>query len=248
MRVFAFIAVLVTAALLVRGMGDLPNYGDRKAPAISGPIAQHFFHEIENETAVPNMVTAVLADYRGYDTLFETVVIFTAGIAILAVLKGVPPLNRPGRPKEEPNDHIIQTTCRLLVPVIQVFALYVLAHGHHSPGGGFQGGVIMGASFILLALAHDLPTTLKRFPRRRFLLVATAGILIFAGFGLAAMALDRNFLDYSALHQIGLGASEVKARYHSMLGVEIGVFFTCAAIMFGIYSLLSTRGAMKEGL
>ena len=115
-------------------------------------------------TLVPNMVTAVLADYRGYDTMFETVVVFIAGIAIFSIL-GVGTMKeaREGRVSPPaylgviaPRDLIIRITCRLLVPVIQIFALYVLAHGHHSPGGGFQGGVIMAASFIMMDLSSDL--------------------------------------------------------------------------------------------
>lgn len=248
MRTIAFIAVAVTAILLFRGMDDLPQYGEFDAPVNSGPLRTHYVNEIENETNVPNLVTAVLADYRAYDTMFETVVIFTAGIAIIAILKGLDPLRRKGRPEGEPDDLIIQTTCRLLVPVIQIYSLYVLVHGHYSPGGGFQGGVIMGASFILLALAHELPTTLKRFSRKSFLICATVGVFIFAGFGVVSMLLDANFLDYSVLNQLGLGKTPEYARYHSMLGVEIGVFMTCTAIMFAIYSYLSTRGALKEGL
>ncbi len=248
MRIIAFIAVCLTAILLVRGMDDLPHYGDSQSPTNAGRIGQHYIQQIENETHVPNLVTAVLADYRSYDTMFETVVIFTAGIAIIAILKGLPPLSRPGRPTTAPNDLIIQLTCRMLIPVIQLFALYVLAHGHHSPGGGFQGGVIMGASFILLALAHDLPSTLKRFSQRNFLICAALGIIIYASFGVASLLLGGDFLDYGVLHQIGLGKTEIDAHYHSMLGVEVGVFFTCTAIMFAIYAHLSSRGALKEGL
>ena len=47
---------------------------------------------------------------------------------------------------------IVKTVCRILVPFIQMFGLYVIMHGHSSPGGGFQGGVILGSSFILLSL------------------------------------------------------------------------------------------------
>ncbi|MDD4457744.1 MAG: MnhB domain-containing protein, partial [Syntrophotalea acetylenica] len=58
-------------------------------------------------------------------------------------------------------DLIVRTAVRLLVPFIQLFGLYVIVHGHYSPGGGFQGGVILGSSFILLALAFDLRTSLR---------------------------------------------------------------------------------------
>jgi len=54
------------------------------------------------------------------------------------------------------DDVIIRTVARVLIPFIQLFALYVIMHGHHSPGGGFQGGVILGASFILYLLTHGL--------------------------------------------------------------------------------------------
>ena len=81
-------------------------------------------------------------------------------------------------------DIIVTNTVRLLVPVIQIFAFYVLAHGHVSPGGGFQGGVLMGASFILVALSWDLDTALARFPLDRCTIVAGAGIILYGGIGL----------------------------------------------------------------
>ena len=87
------------------------------------------------------MVTAVLADYRGFDTMFETVVVFIAGMAVLAILKGSSgpySKNKNFTSPIEP-DLIVTNTVRLLVPVIQIFSFYVLAHGHVSPGGGFQG-------------------------------------------------------------------------------------------------------------
>jgi len=196
------------------------------------------------------MVTAVLADYRGYDTMFETVVIFTAGIAIISILRRFTSADADsGSEKvyEKRPDLIVDTTCRLMIPIIQLFALYVIAHGHHSPGGGFQGGVIFGASFILIALSRDLQAANKWVPEQRVLNLAGVGILIYAGFGLASMFLGQNFLDYAILHKI-MPASPIEARYHSMLGVEIGVAFTVTAIMYSIYSNLASKGTMKEGL
>ncbi|MBT7865808.1 MAG: hypothetical protein HN763_05535 [Opitutales bacterium] len=134
-----------------------------------------------------------------------------------------------------------------MIPIIQLFALYVVAHGHHSPGGGFQGGVIFGASFILLALARDLQAAQKWVPENRILNLAGIGIFIYSGFGFLCLLLGSNFLDYSILHKV-MGVTPIEARSHSMLGVEIGVAFTVAAIMFSIYSNLASKGEMKEGL
>lgn len=245
MRFFGLLAVLITGALLLVATSDLPSWGDPQSPSNDSGVARHYITKIDEETHVPNLVTAVLADYRGYDTLFETVVIFTAGIAIMAILRGLPAPLRTRN--EEMDDDIIRITCRLLTPIIQVFALYVLAHGHYSPGGGFQGGVIMGSSFILLALAYDLRTALHRFSEGKFIIVGALGIILYGGFGIASMILEGNFLEYRALDSI-LPGDPIMARYHSMLGVEIGVMLTVSAIMFAIYANLSTRGAFEKGL
>lgn len=250
MKTLAFIAVVLTGGLLMSAVSDFPDWGDPHSPANSYRLSQGYITETFPETSVPNMVTAVLADYRGYDTMFETVVIFTAGIAIIAILRRYGPKDKvvPEQKlyKKEP-DLIVETTCRLMIPIIQLFALYVVAHGHHSPGGGFQGGVIFGASFILLALARDLQAAQKWVPENRILNLAGIGIFIYAGFGFLCLLLGSNFLDYSILHKV-MGVTPIEARSHSMLGVEIGVAFTVAAIMFSIYSNLASKGEMKEGL
>lgn len=251
MKALAFIAVIITGFLLLQAERDFPDWGDPHSPANNYRLSQHYITQTFPETTVPNMVTAVLADYRGYDTMFETVVIFTAGIAIIGILRVYGYSRQPER--LEPNltqkrpDLIIDTTCRLLIPIIQLFALYVVAHGHHSPGGGFQGGVIFGASFILLALARDLQAAQQWVPETRVLTLAGVGIFIYAGFGVAALLLGENFLDYGILTKILPGGVE-DARSHSMLGVEIGVAFTVTAIMFSIYSSLASNGKMKEGI
>ena len=250
MKLLALISVVITGWLLLSAVGDFPDWGDPNSPANSYQLSQHFVTETFHETAVPNMVTAVLADYRGYDTMFETVVIFTAGIAIISILRKFTKDDADSGSEqvyEKRPDLIVDTTCRLMIPIIQLFALYVIAHGHHSPGGGFQGGVIFGASFILIALSRDLQAAHKWVPEQRVLNLAGIGILIYAGFGLASMFLGQNFLDYTILHKI-MPASPIEARYHSMLGVEIGVAFTVTAIMYSIYSNLASKGTMKEGL
>ncbi len=144
-------------------------------------------------------------------------------------------------------DLIVTNTVRLIVPVIQIFAFYVLAHGHVSPGGGFQGGVLMGASFILVALSWDLETALARFPMNRCIIVAAAGIILYGGIGLLSMFLGGEFLDYAELAKV-LPVSREMARYHAMLGVEIGVGLTVTAIMFALYANLSSEGKLEGGL
>ena len=81
------LAVVVTGAVLVYGTFDMPRYGDPDAP-IHRHVAPHYIEHTDDEIGVPNMVTAVLASYRGYDTWGETTVIFTAGVGVLLLLSG----------------------------------------------------------------------------------------------------------------------------------------------------------------
>lgn len=249
MKALSLIPVIAVGILLLWAAEDFPQWGDVNSPASNSPVSGHFIGNTGVDTEVPNMVTAVLADYRGFDTMFETVVVFIAGMAVIAILKGSVKGNSKRKDHEvdtEP-DLIVTNTVRLIIPVIQIFAFYVLAHGHVSPGGGFQGGVLMGASFILIALSWDLEKALLRFPVERCLFVAALGIILYAGIGLLSMFLGGEFLDYAELEKV-FPVSREMARYHAMLGVEIGVGFTVTAIMFVLYANLASEGRLKEGL
>ena len=86
MKWIALIAACLTGGLLIYGTVDMPNWGDPASPA-SLHVSPRYIEKTVEETGVPNMVTSVLADYRGYDTLGETTVIFTAGMACLLLLR-----------------------------------------------------------------------------------------------------------------------------------------------------------------
>jgi multicomponent Na+:H+ antiporter subunit B len=86
LKFFAFIVVLITGALLIYATVDMPDWGDPNSPA-NTHVSPRYLEESVEKTATPNVVTAVLADYRGYDTLGETTVIFTAGVVCILLLR-----------------------------------------------------------------------------------------------------------------------------------------------------------------
>ena len=128
---------------------------------------------------------------------------------------------------------IVKTVCRRLVPFIQLFGLYVVIHGHTSPGGGFQGGVILGASFILLAIAYGIEEMRRRFSLTALTVFTSTGVFLFAGIGVLCVLLGGNFLDYSML-------PGVEPRSLGMLGIEVGVGITVMAAMVSIFYELIT--------
>lgn len=139
------------------------------------------------------------------------------------------------------DDIIIETLSRLLTPFIQSFALYVLFLGHYSPGGGFQGGVLVAASLILLIIAFDIEETKKRFSEKFNIICNSTGVFIYAGVGLLCLLLGGNFLDYSFLSKI-LPVGPEEARSLGILGVEIGVEISVAACLVSIFIDLATKG------
>lgn len=141
---------------------------------------------------------------------------------------------------------IIRTVARVMIPFIQIYALYVIMHGHHSPGGGFQGGVILGASFILYLLTHGLDEARTRMSEIKAGLFSCIGLLIFSGIGLLCLILGSNYLDYAQLSTV-LRVIPAQARSLGILGVEIGVGIGVMAVMFSIFFDISTGGEPSEG-
>ena len=128
---------------------------------------------------------------------------------------------------------IVKTVCRVLVPFVQMFGLYVIMHGHSSPGGGFQGGVILGSSFILLSLGYDIDEVKRRFSLAALTVFTSLGVLLYAAIGLLCVILGANFLDYGIL-------PIVEPRVIGSLGIEIGVGITVMAVMVSIFHDLIT--------
>ncbi len=85
-KIMSLVLVIVTGAVLVYGAIDMPEFGDPEAPT-NKHVSPRYIEETHHDTGIHNMVTAVLASYRGYDTLGETTVIFTAGIAVILLLR-----------------------------------------------------------------------------------------------------------------------------------------------------------------
>jgi len=132
---------------------------------------------------------------------------------------------------------MLRTLLGPLVAAMQLFAIYVLIHGHYSPGGGFQAGILLAASMILPRLALGRPPgRLALTPGGAGVLTAV-GVLIFAGFGAVAVLFGQPMLDYSVL--VPLGADLAARRSLAILLIEVGVTLAVAGAMLSIFYALS---------
>ena len=126
---------------------------------------------------------------------------------------------------------VIRTVARALIPFIQLFGLYVIAHGELGPGGGFQGGVIFSSSIILYVIVFGMHEGRRRISEKIGDLLNSTGILIFAGIGLLCLLAGGAYLEYAVLP---LGTAKL-ASHLGIYGIEIGVGITVAAVMITIF-------------
>ena len=230
--------VMVTGALLVYGTMDMPHFGAADAP-IHQHVAPRYINDSMAEIGVPNIVTSVLASYRGFDTLGETLVIFTAGIGVMSLLL-VSSETKDQSTKKVPADMqqqiILRVVAKMMIPLILMFALYVQFHGDYGPGGGFQAGVIFAAGVILYTMLFGLSAARRVFKRQVLELLTAFGVLLYGGVGVVCMLLGGNFLDYNVLRH-----DPVHGQHLGILLVELGVGITVASVMILLFFKFTWR-------
>lgn len=224
----AIVVTLAIGALLLFGLSDLPQFGDPNAPAF-GPLYYRYVFVSPHEIGIPNMVTSILASYRGYDTLGETTVIFTAAVAVIGLMvREAGP--RPSLGGGMDHHLILRINSKLMLPIILLFALYVQFHGDYGPGGGFQAGVIFAGGFILYCLVFGLDSVRGVAPPRLVRALSACGLTLYIITGLCGMLLGGNFLDYNALAH-----DPLHGQHAGIALIELGVGITVAASMFAMF-------------
>lgn len=235
---FPLLVVGVLATLIIYATFDKPRLGDPDAP-VHQHLAPWYLEKTPEYMDIPNVVTAVLGSFRGYDTLGEVFVVFAACIGVLFIL-GVRPEADPG-PKVEDSaglrHHLIpQVVGRILIPFIVLFGLYVQFHGEYGPGGGFQAGALIATGVILYALLEGEEAALRAVPRPVLLALVIGGATLYGGVGLACILLGGNFLDYSVL-----SADPVVGQQTGILLIEAGVGMAVCGALLSIFHAFAAR-------
>ncbi len=242
----AMLAALATGALLIYASLDLPGFAAADAPVHRHPLTARYLQDSPSEIGIPNVVTSVLASYRGYDTFGEVVVVFTAGIAVLMLLGrgAATSVSAPARvqPLHQQN-RVLRVVAKLLIPFILLFALYVQFHGDYGPGGGFQAGVIFASGLILYALVFGLDAARAVAPLAVLRGLASLGVLLYGGVGVATLLLGGAFLEYGRLG----GGDALAGQHLGILLVELGVGICVTAAMILLFFSFAGRGAGRPG-
>ncbi len=206
-----FICCAFLAGALIYASNDLPEFGSPK-------FNHYYIQNSLSEIGITSVVASILASYRGYDTMLETLVILIGGIGVLLI-------SEKSIYIKEKQDQLITIMTRIMLPITLLFALYVQMHGEISPGGGFQAGSIIATIFIAYALSYGKQTLLKFISLQKLKIIAISGVSLYLGIGLTGLVKGGEFLNYNVIFNQKIG----------IMLVEFGVVLTVSATMLLIY-------------
>ena len=183
-------ASLVCAALIILllyAAVRMPRFGAADT-LMDSELTEFYVEHTLEETGAVNIVTGIILDYRGFDTLGESHVLFIAVCTVLLMLslRGERDEEKKlqQRVKEEryepDRDLILRSAARILTPLIFVFGLYIIFNGHLSPGGGFSGGAVLGAGLILYQNAFGYERIERFFTYKTFRWVSVGALLFYS--------------------------------------------------------------------
>ena len=245
-RWLSLLVVVSTTMVLIYATFDKPRFGDPEAPVLKH-IGPWYLEETPKYIDIPNVVTAVLGSYRGYDTLGEVFVVFTAGIGVLFLFSSGRTRSRSKRHEETAgkivglrDEQLLVVVGRLLVPFILLFGLYVQFHGEYGPGGGFQAGALIAAAFILYTLIEGHQRALEVLSERALRWLMVGGAMLYGGVGLAGMLMGSNFLAYSVLAD-----DPVAGQQLGIILIEAGVGMTVCGVLLTIFHAFVSRRRMQ---
>ena len=239
---------LLMIFFLLETVALMPRFGAADAPGSNEVITRYITKGVE-ETGATNIVAGMILDYRAFDTLGESTVLFIAASAVLILLRI--DRNKDGSPVQEliaaesddrhyepKADRILQGSVMVLTPIIFLFGIYIILNGHLSPGGGFSGGAIISAGLILYLDAFGFEKAGRFFTYKTFAWISF--------FSLSFYALAKAYSFYcgaNGLHSgIPLGTPGAILSSGLILPLNIAVGLVVACTMYIFYALFRKGG------
>lgn len=241
------IFLVVAATVLLWSFIDLlPIIGDPDS-APNTHISRVFIEKGPEQTNSPNLVTGVLADYRGLDTMLETTVLYLASITVTLIMTRDKETSRERTSFERIREFgitEIKVIMPVIVPVLLLYALYVLVHGEVSLGGGFQAGALLALAYILYSLTEEEGKERLRISHYGFISMGAGGLLIYFMTGLIPVFFGGNFLEYGKLPIPFV--HEAERHSIGILSIEIGVTLTVASSIIMILEAILERKTIDD--
>lgn len=217
--------LIIVIALVALAVGFFPLATQLSVASTLTDTAEHYVGKGAEELGAANLVTSVVVSYRGLDTLGEILVLFTATTGVTTLLASTHPTSKKRDDDLEDGrrqgSELLATGAVFLFPLLILFGIYIFINGHLTPGGGFQGGVVLASAFLLLLfsdcriqLNHVLLKRAEAFSGAAYVAVGLLGLWLAAGF------LDPRFLPAGEFGQL-FSAGAIPLIY-ILVGIKVG--------------------------
>ncbi len=238
----AVISCITLIGVLLYTVANLPRYGAENPRAME--VVTRYVEKGLEETGAVNIVSGMILDYRAFDTLGESHVLFTALLCVMILLRK----DRKNMTRDSfddyytlrrdsyhdiSNDNIMRTVGLFLLPSIMMFGIYVLLNGQNGPGGGFSGGAVVGAGLIIFAASYGFETVDRFFTERRSKTITFVSLAFYSFAKGYVFFTGANGLD----NHIPKGVSGAILSGGMIPPLDIAVGMVVACTMFGFYSL-----------
>lgn len=221
----SLVIAIVMILILCVGIVRFPLYGSDTNPT-NNEVVERYVGKAHEETGAENVIAGMILNYRGFDTFGESCVLFLAVCCVMQLLWATDDKIKAEGEKskrEAKPDLILSTCCKLVVPFVLVFGICILFNGHISPGGGFSGGSVLGASLILFAVAYGSKSVGRFFTRKVFDLVRISGLMIYA-------------VMFGVYIYQGANGIESDLAHYIVLVIDLAVGLVVMSTMYGFYS------------
>lgn len=230
-RVVAAVFCIILLLMLVWNVSYLPPIGEANK-AVNNEVPERYIESGLKETGAVNFVTGMILDYRAFDTLGESNVLFCATITVLILLKA----SKKNKTIDEDmlfephDDPILRASTRILVPIIMLFGVYVVLNGHLSPGGGFSGGAIIGSGLILYQNAFGFKKAKAVFNEKTYKGISAAALLTYCLCKTYSFYTGANHLDSHI--PLGIPGHILSSGLILILNICVGMVVACTMYTF----------------
>lgn len=237
-KITSVVICLIVILALTITVSFLPEFGNPENP-VNNEVSTRYIEKGLEETGAVNIVAGMILDYRAFDTFGESAVLFVASISVMMLMQNNKTDkiidDKKNKYKHVDRDLIVKTVAKYIIPFLLVFGIYIVLNGHISPGGGFAGGAIMGASLILYSSAFGYKTIQKVITEKLVKRVTFCSLTFYA--------IAKGYSFFTGAHHIptgiplGTAGNILSAGLILPLNICVGLIVTCT--MYSFYSLFS---------
>lgn len=255
-RIVAAVMIVLMFVLLATAMLGMPEIGDKNNPD-NNEVARRYIENGLDETGAVNIVSGMILDYRAFDTFGESCVLFVATVCVTIMLRidgrggagddeetesskkafGIREsafAKLDNRNYEPENDTILRKSALIVFPIIMVFGVYVILNGHISPGGGFSGGAILGAGFVLFLSAFGFNKTERFMNANTVRIITLVALLVYCLSKCYSFFTGANHLESGI--PLGTPGAILSSGLILVLNICVGMVVACT--MYSFYALV----------